>query len=144
MLAVWKKDIPDLEDLRGRFPDSGREAAVAYRLSYIAVNELFAERPEDLMTLTAFTRDLGDFNKAFLLTFGEYPMDFADEFQDILSDKYKTHFILAASAPFWTGMVILFLIAYSLKRHKARRKIKQWEEEERGVKRQRELEIKSG
>ncbi|MCD6379567.1 hypothetical protein J7M07_03895 [bacterium] len=143
MVAVWKKDIPDLEDLRGRFPDSGREAAMAYRLSYIAVNELFAKRPEDLMTLTAFTRDLGDFKRAFLLTFGKYPLDFADEFQAILSGKYKTRFILAASAPLWTGMVILFLIAYSVKRYKARRKIKQWEEEEKDVKRRGELEIKS-
>jgi hypothetical protein len=137
MVSVWKKNIPDLKDLSGRFPDSGREAAMAYRLSYIAVKELFAERAEDLMTLTAFTRDLGDFERAFLLTFGKYPSDFAAEFHVMLDDKYRTRFVLTASAPFWAGMAILFLIAYSVKRYKAYRKIKKWEEEE-------EIAYKSG
>ena len=141
MVSVWKKDIPVLEDLQGRFPNSRRDAAMAYRLSYLAVNELFAERPEDLMTLTAFTRDLGDFKRAFLLTFGKYPSDFADEFQAKIGSKYKTRFILAASAPFWACMVILFLVAYSVKRYKTNRKIRQWEEEERSIKTQTEAEI---
>ncbi|HMA76522.1 MAG TPA: hypothetical protein VKO43_04385 [Candidatus Krumholzibacteriaceae bacterium] len=140
MVSVWKKNLPDLEDLRGRFPKYGEDAAMAYRISYIAVKELFSERPEDLMTLTAFTRDLGDFKRAFILTFGKSPLDFAAEFHATLGDKYRKGYILAVSAPFWAGMVILFLIAYSIKRYRARAKIRRWEVEEMAVRRQTDME----
>ncbi|MBD3178734.1 MAG: hypothetical protein GF417_03565 [Candidatus Latescibacteria bacterium] len=129
LLAVWQKDCPYLDDLTGSFPPGNRRAA--YMMSYFAVRELLSEREEDLMTLTAFTRDLGDFNRAFFLTFGETPQDFSARIDVLIKDKYRNILFLAASTPFWSFMVLLFLAAYLLKRRRSLGKLREWEEEEK-------------
>ncbi|MFO7914937.1 MAG: hypothetical protein R6U43_04505 [Candidatus Krumholzibacteriales bacterium] len=131
LLAVWQKDCPFLEDLSYAFPSGNRK--LAYMLSYFAVRELFSEREGDLITLTAFTRDLGDFRRAFFLTFGETVEDFSIRIDVIIKDKYRNVIFLAASAPFWSAIVLLFIAAYLFKRRRSRRKLREWEEQERDL-----------
>ena len=127
--SIWSGRLPDLEDLGGTFPPSTAEASSAYRLSYAAFDELFGENPGDLVTLISFIRDTGDFDRAFLLTFGRAPEDFTMAFHMKLEKRYRTAGAVLQSSPFWIFVVLLFLSAYALKRIRGRRKMKEWREE---------------
>jgi hypothetical protein len=130
MTSIWSGNLPDLEDLEGRFPRSSSKASIAYRLSYAAVSRLLDKRPMDLVTLLSFTRDLGDFDRAFQLTFGESTGDFTAEFHLDLDARYNAAAPLFRSPPFWLMMAFLFILAYVLKKIKNRRRIREWENEE--------------
>lgn len=132
MGAVWRKNLPYLEDLDGAFPAAGEKAAVAYRLSYTAVMELISQRPRVLSTLTAFTRESGSFDRAFVLTFGETVEDFDGRFRDRIVEKYRTGATLVRTVPYWSGLALLVLAAYFIKRMRGRRKLAAWEVEEAG------------
>ncbi|MBN1163261.1 MAG: hypothetical protein JXB45_01660 [Candidatus Krumholzibacteriota bacterium] len=125
--SVLRKDLPDLSELEGPFPPSAQRAGMAYRLSYSAVEYLLGDRPEDIIILTAFLRDWGDFDRAFQLTFGLTPDDFAAEFHVWLRKKYGTTGLLIQVSPFWVGLVVLFLAAYVSKRIRSARKLKEME-----------------
>jgi len=127
--SIWSGRLPDLEDLGGAFPRPIAEASSAYRLSYAAVDELFGENPGDLVTLISFVRETGDFDRAFLLTFGRAPEDFTAAFHMKLEKRYRTAGAVLHSSPFWIFVVLLFLSAYALKRIRGRRKLKEWREE---------------
>jgi len=131
LMAIWEKDCPLLENLDDRFPPGNERTA--YMVSYFAVRELLSVRENDLVTVTAFTRDLRNFRRGFFLTFGETPVEFSARVDVIIRDKYRNVLFLAASAPFWSAMVLLFLAAYLLKRHRSRRKLREWEEEEKDL-----------
>lgn len=128
--SIWKKNIPDLEDLTGSFPKPVESASIAYKLSYAAVDRLLKEQPEYLVTLTSFIRDTGDFDRAFLLTFGVSAGDFSQEFHLDLEKKYRTAGAMMQSTPFWIFIVCLFLLAYIVKRYRSAMKVKVWEEDE--------------
>jgi len=130
LLSLWRRDVPGLRDLEAGFPRWGGDAKLAYGISYIAVSELLAQRPSDLATLTAFTRDTGDFGEAFYLTFAKSQADFAEEFQVILKNKYRKKGILLAASPFWAAAGLFFLGIYILKMRRSRKKIERWEEED--------------
>lgn len=128
--SVWNGRVPDLEDLSGPFPKPADQASIAYRVSYCAVDELLGERPEDLITLTAFVRDLRDFDRAFILTFGESTGEYATRFHLSLEKKYRTAGFFVHSSPFWLFVVFLFLTAYLVKRIRNYRKVREWEAKE--------------
>ncbi len=128
--SIWRRNLPDLEDLKGPFPKPVESASIAYKLSYAAVERLLDEQPEYLVTLTSFIRDTGDFNRAFLLTFGISADDFAQQFHLDLEKRYRTVGALMQSTPFWIFLVCLFLLAYILKVYRSRVKLRAWEEEE--------------
>ncbi len=125
--SLWRKGIPYLDDLEGRFPVDRSEAAEAYRLSYAAVDMLLGGRKEEIATFSASIGELGDFDRAFLLSFGMTPDDFADEFHYALEKKYKTAGILVYLSPYWGGVVLLFLAAYLVKRIRMSRKLRELE-----------------
>jgi len=127
MNSVWKRELPYLEDLEGMFPRLARDASLAYGLSYLAVDELFRERGKDLITLTAFIRDLGSFEEAFILTFGESPGDFSIRFHILISRRYGTVGVVVQTAPYWLILALLFVLVYSIKRFRNRRKLQEWE-----------------
>lgn len=129
-LSLWRKDVPGLRELDAGFPRWGSDAKLAYGISYIAVSELFAQRPGDLATLTAFARDTEDFGEAFYLTFAKSQSDFAEEFRVILNKKYRKRGVLLAASPFWAAAGLFFLGIYILKMRRSKKKIEQWEEEE--------------
>jgi hypothetical protein len=130
--SVWKKRLPSIEDLEGRFPRGNEDATLAYRVSYYAVDELLRRRPEDLVTLTSFIRDLGDFDQAFLLTFGESPLEYSARLHVHIVNKYATAAVLMRSMPYWGVLSVFVILAYLLKRMRARRKLEEWESMEDG------------
>jgi hypothetical protein len=125
--SVWKKRLPSIEDLGGSFPHGTEDATLAYRVSYYAVDELLRGRPEDLVTFTSFIRDLGDFDRAFLLTFGESPLEYSERMHVQIVNRYATAAVLMRSMPYWGILSILMIFAYLLKRMRARRKLREWE-----------------
>ena len=131
-LTVWREDMPRLEDLRGRFPKSPRKAAMAYSISYAAFDELAAGRERDLVTFTAFLRDTGDFQQAFVLTFGETPSEFSGRFEALMRSRYRRTTMLFNISPYGAGLITLFLIAYMVKRSRSRRRVEEWEREDPG------------
>ena len=129
-LTVWREDMPRLEDLMGRFPKSAGKAAMAYRVSYAAVNELLAGGERDLITFTAFLRDSGDFEKAFTLTFGETAGEFSGRFEATMRSRYRKAALFLNISPYGLIFLVLFLLAYFIKRSRSRRRIEQWERED--------------
>lgn len=128
--AVWSGRAPDLEDLVRSFPTRVDDAGLAYSVSFFAVDELLRGRPEDLITLTAFIRDLGDFDEAFQKTFGESTESFAARVHALLSKKYRTTGGLIRTTPYWLILALLFVTAYFIKRFRNARKLKKWERSE--------------
>lgn len=129
MRSVWRKRMPYLDELEGAFPPLADDAALAYQLSYVAVDKLFRDNPQDLVTLTAFTRDLADFDRAFVSTFGETPLEYSARFYDMMNAKYRTAGTFVQASPYWLGLALLFILAYVVKRRRGRRKLEEWADE---------------
>ena len=129
--AIWAKRLPYIEDFDGPLPRGAPEAHLAYGISYCAVEELLRERPEDLITLTAYVRDLEDFDRAFTLTFGESPGEFSTRLHTQLLNRYGTTAVLLRSVPYWGVMTLLFLVVFLIKMYRGRRKLREWESTER-------------
>jgi hypothetical protein len=132
MVAVSRRELPYLDELSGRFPQPAEEASLAYRLSYAAVDELLSAREDDLATLVAFIRELGDFGEAFLATFGETPEDFDVRIHVLIVKRYRTAGTLLHTSPYWAGLTLLFLIVFVVKRARSRRISKRWEQGDSG------------
>jgi hypothetical protein len=131
LTTIWAKQLPYIEDFDGPLPRGASKARLAYGVSFLAVEELLRERPEDLITLTAYVRDLRDFDRAFSLTFGEPVTEFSTRLHSHLSDRYGTTAMLIRSSPYWGSMTMLFLLAYLLKWYRGRKKLEEWESAER-------------
>ena len=86
--SIGRESLPSLEDLEGPFPRNPRDAILAYRVSYYAVDELLGDRQGELVTLTAFIRDLGSFDEPFTLTFGESPGDYSARLHVLMLKRY--------------------------------------------------------
>ncbi|UCF05389.1 MAG: hypothetical protein JSV33_16005 [bacterium] len=130
MSAAWKKQLPYLDDLVERFPREQDEAVLAYRLSYTAVERLVSERPDVLITLTAFIRELESFDRAFLVTFGETTDEFDIRLHEAIMAKYRTSGTLIQTMPYWLLLTCLFLLTFLIKRYRGRQKLETWEAEE--------------
>lgn len=131
-LTVARDDVPRLEDLQGRFPKSSGKAAVAYRISYAAVEELIGGEERDLVTFTAFLRDTRDFEKAFTLTFGETTTEFSGRFEASMRSRYRRTALFLNISPYGLMLSALFLFVYFLKRNRSRKKVEEWESEDPG------------
>jgi hypothetical protein len=131
--SISRESLPRLDELRGSFPRNAEDAALAYRVSYYAVEELLRDRREDLITLTAFIRDLGDFDESFELTFGESPGVYSDRLHVLMLNRYETAARLIRSIPYWGLLAFLFLVAYAVKLIRTRRRLREWEREEKGI-----------
>jgi hypothetical protein len=131
-LTVARDDVPRLEDLQGRFPKSSGKAAVAYRISYAAVEELIGGEERDIVTFTAFLRDTRDFEKAFTLTFGETTAEFSGRFEASMRSRYHRTALFLNISPYGLMLSALFLFVYFLKRNRSRKKVEEWESEDTG------------
>lgn len=129
-LAVARDDMPRLDDLRGRFPKSAGKAAIAYRVSFAAVDELIGGEERDLVTFTAFLRDTGDFEKAFTLTFGETVGEFSGRFEAVMRSRYRKTVLFLNISPYGLTLSVLFLLAYLIKRNRSRKRVEEWEMED--------------
>ncbi len=129
-LTVARDDAPRLEDLRGRFPKSAGKAAMAYRISYAAVDELLGGGERDLVTFTAFLRDTRDFERAFILTFGETTGEFSGRFEAAMRSRYRRTTLFLNISPYGLMLSVLFLLAYFFKRNRSRKRIEEWEKDD--------------
>lgn len=129
-MNVARDDVPRLEDLQGRFPKNAGKAAVAYRISYAAVEELIGSEERTLVTFTAFLRDTRDFEKAFILTFGETTTEFSGRFEASMRNRYRRISLALNISPYGLMLSALFLLAYFFKRSRSRRKVEEWESED--------------
>ena len=120
--------VPYLKELDYRFPYQSEDAEICYSLSLLAVNYLFGSRADELATLTAFTRDKGDFESAFRITYGITTEEFADRFHNYLAKRYGKFALLLQSIPYFSIIALLLVIAYLIKKYKMRRKLREWEE----------------
>lgn len=131
--SIGRKSLPSLDELKGPFPRNAGDAILAYRVSYYAVEELLGDRQGELVTLTAFIRDLGGFDEPFTLTFGESPGDYSVRLHVLMLNRYETAARLIRSIPYWGVLSLLCVIAYTVKRIRTWRRLKEWERaEERG------------
>ncbi len=129
-LSVARDDAPRLEDIRGRFPKNAGKAAMAYRISYAAVDELIGGEERDLVTFTAFLRDSGDFEKAFTLTFGETASEFSGRFEAAMRNRYRKTALFLNISPYGLTLSLLFMLAYLIKRNRSRKRVEEWEMED--------------
>ena len=132
-LTVARGEMPRLEDLGGRFPKSAGGAASAYRTSYAAVDLLLGGEGRNLVTFTAFLRDSGDFERSFMLTFGETVDEFSGRFEAVMRSRYHGTALLLNISPYGVGLSLLFLAVYLVKKGRNRRRIREWEREDRGI-----------
>jgi hypothetical protein len=130
MSLAARRKMPYLLDLGGAFPGPREDAALAYGMSYVAVDELFRERPDALATLTAFMRDRRDFDGAFATTFGRTPAEFAAAVAVTVYKKYRLPGTIMNAAPYWAVFALLFVVIYVIKQSRARRKVAAWERSE--------------
>lgn len=128
--SVGRRSLPSLDELRGPFPRNAADATLAYRVSYYAVEELVRDRPGDLVTLTAYIRDLGSFDGPFTLTFGESPGEYAARLHVLMLERYETAALLIRSIPYWGVISLLFIVAYAIKRVRTGRRAREWERAE--------------
>jgi hypothetical protein len=128
MAAVGGGDLPYLDELAQSFPAGEEAAALAYRISYVAVEELLRGNKASLATVTAFTRDLGDFREAFISTYGETPEGYGVRLRGALIAKYRAPAAVMRSSPYWLGLSLLLIAAYVIKRVRGRRKLREWAE----------------
>ncbi len=125
--SVGEKSLPSLDELEGPFPRNTADAVLAYRVSFYAVEELLRDRRGDLVTLTAYIRDLGSFDEPFTLTFGESPDEYSSRLHVLMLDRYGTAARLIRSIPYWGVLTLLFIVAYAAKRIRTRRRLREWE-----------------
>jgi hypothetical protein len=130
--SISSKSLPRLEELTGPFPRNAGDATLAYRVSYYAFEELMGERQGELVTLTAFIRDLGSFDESFTLTFGESPGEYSERLHVLMLNRYETAARLIRSMPYWGMLSLLFVIAYVVKRIRTWRRLREWERAEGG------------
>ena len=130
--SVGRESLPSLDELEGPFPRGAVDATLAYRVSYYAVEELLRDRREELVTLTAFIRDTGSFDEAFLLTFGETPDDYAIRLHILMLERYEKAALLLRSVPYWGSLSLLFLAVYIVKRFRVWRRLREWDREGTG------------
>ncbi len=129
MQGVWTGSVPHIEDLAREYPSDEMRAQDAYRVSYVAFTDLFADvgftkLPELLSAIEAKQSFAGGFADYWGFTVG----DFAAYFQDDLERRYKSKALALQSGPLFGFAALVFIaviIRYSLRR---RRKYQQMEE----------------
>ncbi len=126
MQDVWTGSAPRLGEVSARYPKGEERAQGAYRLSYAAFTELFAE--SGFGTLPAFLAEVeraGDFRSAFQSYWGFTVEDYAAYFQDEMEKRYRTNALAFESGPLLAFAAVLFIAVLVRQGIKRRRKYAQ-------------------
>lgn len=126
MQDVWIGSSPRLAEVSARYPKGEERAQSAYRLSYAAFTELFAE--SGFGTLPAFLAEVervGDFRSAFQSYWGFAVEDYAAYFQDEMEKRYRTNALAFESGPLLAFAAVLFIAVLVRQGIKRRRKYAQ-------------------
>ena len=129
MQNVWSGSAPRLDDIARAYPRHEEPAQEAYRISYAAFTELFAEvgfakLPEFLGVVEA--------RESFGVGFREYwgfsVADYAAYFQDDLEKRYRTKALAFQTGPLFGFAALVFVVVLVRQSFKRRQKYEQMEE----------------
>ena len=132
--AVLTGSVPKLSQLDslGHFRQS--KAQLGYALSFLALSYLESQYGQrSFKEIIDHYSKTGDWDQAFLQVAGlEYEM-FQKEFEQMVRKRYNWAAILTDGFVIWTGLALLFILLYLIKRRRNRRIIQRWEKEEQGL-----------
>jgi len=121
-----------LSALERAFPGGSDVAALAYAESFQAVRFLMEEtgivEPGDLVRLIATE---GDFDRALLATYGASRQAFERDLFDFFGRRFRWGLILRDGRLLFSVATGLFLVALVVRLRRSRRRMREWEEEER-------------
>jgi hypothetical protein len=129
MQNVWSGSAPRLDDIAREYPRHEEPAQEAYRVSYAAFTDLFAEvgfakLPEFLSMVEA--------RESFGVGFREYwgfsVADYAAYFQDDIEKRYRTKALAFQTGPLFGFAALVFVVVLVRQSFKRRRKYEQMEE----------------
>jgi len=112
-LSLAGGGAPPLDSLNLAWPSDRASAELAYLLSASAVEFLIAESGERGMSVfLARWQDLGDFEEAFRVTFGQTSGSFEIRWVEHVKRRYGWVLVLYQTAAFWllAGVALLFLL----------------------------------
>lgn len=119
-------------DSIGHFKES--KAQLAYALSFLAVSYLESQYGEG-----SFRKILDDYSKtsdrdrAFIQVTGLDYASFQKEFDQMVKHRYNWAAIFSDQLVLWTGLALLFILLYLVKRRRNKKIIQRWEREDRGL-----------
>ncbi|HEX5131159.1 MAG TPA: hypothetical protein VFX92_01585, partial [Candidatus Krumholzibacteria bacterium] len=120
--SVWSGTAPRLRDMTYTYPLEEERAQAAYRVSYAAFTELFADggfqRLPEFLSVVAAQKN---FDAAFLDFWGFPAGDYGTYFQDDLERRYHAKLLAIQSGPAFGLVALLFIaviIRYAIRRHK--------------------------
>ena len=110
------------------------KAQLAYALSFLAVSYLETQYGQGaFLKLVNGYRAGQDLNQAFLSTTGLDYLSFQKEFQGMVRKRYNWIAIFSDSIVLWTGLALLFVLLYFVKKVRTKKILQRWEREEKGL-----------
>lgn len=132
--AVLTGSVPRLTQLDslGHFRQS--KAQLGYALSFLALSYLESQYGQrSFKEIIDHYSESGDWDRAFLQVTGLEYQTFQKEFEQMVRKRYNWAAILTDGFVIWTGLALLFILLYLIKRRRNRKIIQRWEKEEQGL-----------
>lgn len=108
------------------------KAQLAYVESFLSTLFLLQMGGRDVLQRMVKAMEEGQsFERALYRVTGYTPVQFARAWEQYARRRYNVALILIHGPYFWIGMVGLFLLVYGMKRRRNKRKVQEWEQEER-------------
>jgi hypothetical protein len=112
------------------------KAELAYTESFLAVSYLTGEYGEEaIRELVDHLASGTSIDLAFLKTIGSNYLTFQLDFDNYIKSKYNWISFFGDTYLLWVGLAFLILFFYLVKKRHAKKILKEWELEERGIKR---------
>lgn len=112
------------------------KAQLAYTESFLAVSYLATEYGEDaIRELIDYLASGTNIDLAFLKTIGSNYLTFQLEFDKYIKSKYNWISFFGDTYFLWVGLAFLIIFLYLAKKRHTKKILKEWELEERGIKR---------
>jgi hypothetical protein len=112
------------------------KAQLAYTESFLAVSYLANEYGEGaIRELVDYLASGTNIDLAFLKTIGSNYLTFQLEFDNYIKSKYNWISFLGDTYFLWVGLAFLIIFLYLAKKRHTKKILKEWELEERGIKR---------
>ena len=133
MEAVWGRRAPGLIQISHALPPEQSRAQDAYRVAYAAFQYRFDKEMEDIPAFLDDVNRFGDFSEAFEAFWGETEYEYSRRFSGHLVSRYKSGLMLFQTGPLFTMMALLFLLVALRTWIRNRRKMRELEDAERGL-----------
>jgi len=122
--GVARGRLYSLDRLSRYYPSKPAKARLAYAESFVAVEFLVENIGWNAVErILVRTRELGSFEYAFSETTALNVAEFEYALFTYLKKRHRNLRLIVESFPFWSALTILFLVAYSVKRIRARRRL---------------------